>query len=158
MDRTEAINEIITYISSIKRALQGRAYRCCDGSSLTGGQVSVLFGIKHFGPINAQDLANKLAFTAGAVSQTIESLLESGLIKRTPRADSRRTFDLALSDIGMQKMAEIEQERNDMIEHTTTDFTDTELMQLAALLQKILLAVQTDKTTQAAERSAENIA
>ncbi len=156
MDRTEAITEIITYISSIKRALQGRTYRCHDGTHLTSGQLGVLFGIKHHGPISAQDLATRLAVTAGAVSQTVESLLESNFIERTPRADSRRTFDLNLSDSGAQKLMEIELERYAMIEQTTTDLTDDELVLFVTLLQKILLAVQTDKNIHTAERSAEN--
>ncbi len=156
MDRTAAITEIISYISSIKRVLYGRTYRCKDGSQLTNSQLGVLFGIKHHEPISAHDLSTHLAITAGAVSQTIDSLLESGLIERTPREDSRRTFNLSLSAAGAQKLSEIEQERYAMIEQTTTGLTDEELSLFVSLLQKILLAVQTDKNIHAAERSAEN--
>ncbi len=156
MNRTEAITEIITYISSIKHSLHGRTYRCQDGSSLTSSQLSTLFAIKYHGPVSAQDLASRLAVTAGAVSQTVDSLLETGFITRTPRANSRRTFNLDLSDIGAKKLIEIERERYAMIEQTTADLTDAELRMFVALLQKILLAVQTDKNTHATERSAEN--
>ncbi len=155
MNRTDAITEIISYMSSIKRAVYGRAYRCQDGSRLTTSQLGVLFGIKHHEPISAQDLSTHLAITAGAVSQTIDSLLESGLIERTPREDSRRTFNLSLSVGGAQKLSEIEQEHYAMIEQTTTDLTDEELTLFVSLLQKILLAVQTDKNIHTAERSAE---
>lgn len=155
MNRTDAITEIISYMSSIKRAMYGRTYRCQDGSQLTNSQLSVLFGIKHHGPISAQDLSTYLAITAGAVSQTVDTLLENGLIQRTPREDSRRTFNLSLSASGLQKLSNIEQERHAMIEQTTTDLTDDELRLFVSLLQKILLAVQTDKTIHTAERSAE---
>ena len=156
MSRTDAVTEIISYMSSIKRALYGRTYSCQDGSRLTNSQLAVLFGIKHHGPISAQDLSTRLAITAGAVSQTVDSLLESGLIERTPREDSRRTFNLSLSAGGAQKLSEIEQERYAMIEQTTTDLTDEELDLFISLLQKILVAVQTDKRIHTAERSAEN--
>ena len=156
MNRTDAITEIISYISSIKRALYGRTYRCDDGTHLTASQLGILFIIKHHGPISAHDLSTRLSITAGAVSQTVDTLLERGLIERSPREDSRRTFNLTLSPSGLHKLTEIEQERHAMIEQTTTDLTDEELTIFVRLLQKILLAVQTDKNIHTAERSAEN--
>jgi|GEM_PF-6706849 len=145
MNRTQAITGIITSIGGIKRSLHSQTYHCQDGSSLTTSQLILLFVIKQQGPLSAGELADKLSLTPGAVSQIVDSLLESKFITRTPQANSRRTFDLNLSKNGAKKLATIEQERYTMIERATVDLTDDELEIFVTSLQKILKAVQPNK-------------
>ena len=144
MNRTESIIELMTHIGGIKRSLQGQSYACMDGSTLTNGQLSLLFAIKHHGPVSAQDLANRLILTPGAVSQVVDGLLASGYINRTPRADSRRTFNLSLTPTGKKQVTAIERKRHAIIEQTTTELTDTELDAFVSIMQKILTALRNE--------------
>jgi DNA-binding MarR family transcriptional regulator len=155
MARSEAITELMTHIGGIKRSLQNHSYSCGDGSSLTSGQLSLLFAIKHHGPISAQDLANRLALTPGAVSQVVDGLLASGYLNRVPRADSRHTLDLSLTPIGATKVTAIEHKRHAIIEQTTEELTDTELQTFASIMQKILLSLQNERNTEANESKKE---
>lgn len=142
MNRTQAITEIITNIGGIKRSLHGQTYRCHDGTTLTSSQLGLLFIIKREGPLSAHALADRLALTAGAISQTVDSLLEGGFITRTPQVDNRRTFDLDLSESGAKRLASIERERYHLIEQATAELTDDELDVFVTSVQKILKALQ----------------
>ncbi len=144
MHRTEALTELMSTVSSIKRSFHGQTYQCSDGSLLTSGQLGLLFAIKHHGPISAQDLAARLSLTPGAVSQLVESLVESGYLTRTPRFDDRRIFDLTLSENGSEKVASIEKERHAIINQATSDLSEAELTQLVNAMQKILCAMQNE--------------
>ena len=154
--RSEAITELMAHIGGIKRSLQNHSYSCGDGSSLTSGQLSLLFAIKHsHGPISAQDLANRLALTPGAVSQVIDGLIDSGYLNRVPRADSRRTLDLSLTQIGATKVTAIERKRHTIIEQATEELTDAELQTFTSIMQKILLSLQNERNTEASESKKE---
>lgn len=147
MNRSQAITGIITSIGGIKRSLHGQTYHCQDGSSLTTSQLVLLFVIKQQGPLSAHELADRLSLTPGAVSQTVDSLLDGKFITRTAQANSRRTFDLNLSESGAKKLAAIEKERYSMIERATVELTDNELEIFVTSLQKILKAIQPNQET-----------
>lgn len=140
--RADNINEVISLLAGVKRSMQGRTYHCKDGSSLTSGQLSMLFTLKQHGPISAQEIATRLAMSPGAVSQLVESLSESNYIVRTPRTSDRRVIDLELSDTGLQQITSIEHERHIIIREMTDDLSDTELKQLISALQKMLHVLQ----------------
>jgi DNA-binding MarR family transcriptional regulator len=144
MNRAETISELMSLVASIKRSLQGRSYPCPDGSSLTSGQLGLLFALKHHGPTSAQELASRLSLTPGAISQLVETLAERGYVTRTPRTDDRRTIDLSLSKNGASQVTALERKRLAIIEQSTAELSDAELMLLVTAHQKILQALQNE--------------
>ncbi len=125
--------------------LPGKSYTCKDGSVLSGGQFWLLMALKQHGTISAQDLADKLCLTPGAVSQYVDSLLEGGYITRTPHGDSRRKFDLNLSEAGAKKLLTIQKDKYEFIKRATTSFSDEELETFKNLLQKIISSAQSEQ-------------
>lgn len=144
MERTHAITELVSAISSIKRSMQGHTYTCIDGTSLTSGQLGLLFAVKHHGPISAQDLAAKLSLTPGAISQLVESLHDGGYLERTARENDRRVFDLTLTKSGAKRVSDIEQKRHAIIDQATAELSDRDLKQLVDSIQKIQFAIQNE--------------
>lgn len=144
MNRTETISELMSLISSIKRSLQGRSYPCPDGTSLTSGQLGLLLALKHHAPISAQELASRLSLTPGAISQLVEILTERGYIIRAPHTDDRRIINLSLSQNGASQVTALERKRLAIIEQSTAELSDAELMLLVSAHQKILQALHSE--------------
>ena len=142
MNRNEAISELMSLIASVKRAMQGHAYPCQDGTSLTGAQLGILFALKHHGPIPAHQLSERLSLTPGGVSQLVEGLVERGFIHREPRDDDRRTHDLSLSPIGLKQTNSIERKRHAVLRQVTAELSDKELESLVSMHQKLLAAIK----------------
>ncbi len=146
MDRTRTISELLSLISSIKRTLQGRTYRCIDGSNLTISQLSLLFAVKQHEPVSSQTLASKLSMTPGAVSQLLDTLTTQGLVERSVRQSDRRSFALRLSPEGNTQLRAIESERYRTIQRATAELTDAEMQLLVNANRKILHALQHEVT------------
>lgn len=78
---------------------------CCIG--VTMAQCHALLEIEELGEATTNVLANNLLLDKSTLSRTVDSLVKLGLVKRKENSNDRRYITLVLSNKGVEKCNEI---------------------------------------------------
>ncbi len=97
---------------------------------------SMLIALHDGGPRRASDLVDMFSIDKGAVSRQVQSLLELGLIERTPDPEDRRAAILAITDLGHDRMEAVAEDRRTEIRERLGDWTDADLAQLVSSMSR----------------------
>ncbi len=110
---------------------------------MTKADGMTLMAIRHFNKEKAEDiltvseLAERLHTQPSAVSRTLKSLEERGMIERTVnRADRRNTY-VTLSEYGKKTSAEIERAMGDFAQAVLSRMNKEDLSRLVAYLNEL---------------------
>lgn len=91
---------------------------------------------------NAGELAHELGITTGATTRLIDALEGRGLLARERGGDDRRVVRLVITDAGEEIIEVLHGHVVDAWNDVIVDFTQDEAATLAALLVKLLSAVE----------------
>jgi DNA-binding MarR family transcriptional regulator len=83
---------------------------CCIG--VTMAQCHALLEIEELGEATTNVLANNLLLDKSTLSRTVDSLVKLGLVKRKENSNDRRYITLVLSNKGVEKCNEINENNN----------------------------------------------
>ena len=81
------------------RSMHGMA-AFAKGAGLTMPQLSLLMRLHHTGGCEVHDIGHVFGVSAGAASQLVDRLVQSGLVARTEDPQDRRVRQIALSEQG----------------------------------------------------------
>jgi len=109
---------------------------------IAGGQVSLvqlrLFSLVfHTEPQSVGDVAAFMGVTKAAAGQMVEKLVRRGWLRRTVVKTDRRTAMLSLTKSSEQMLERYESARDKRLKKIFRGFSDTELRQLANLLDRV---------------------
>ena len=93
-------HEMGVLVRRIRRLIAERARLVHPDLSPVG--YSMLVALNDSGPRRASDLVDLFSIDKGAVSRQVGSLLELGLIERSPDPEDRRAAILAITEEGSQ--------------------------------------------------------
>ncbi len=142
-ERKELVEAVMMRLGGIKRLMQGQQYHCKYGEVLTGAHVSILFAVKHHNKsVQSHVLAESLAMTPGGISQLLEKLIADGFLSKKPSDSDRRSFDIELTKKGRELTEHIVDKRYVMLQKTTSEFSEKELISFVSLLDKLTAALQ----------------
>jgi DNA-binding MarR family transcriptional regulator len=115
-------------------------------------QVLLLYRLYYQGQCGVSDIADHLAVTNAAASQSIERLVQQGLLERSEDPNDRRAKQIALSPAGRALMEEsIEARVRWMAELTTVLSPEDQTTIIAALDALTSAALRLDPHSQARE-------
>ena len=98
-------HEMGVLVRRIRRVIAERARMVHP--DLSPVAYSMLMALNDSGPRRASDLVEMFAIDKGAVSRQVGSLLELGMIERSPDPEDRRAAILAITDEGSRRLATI---------------------------------------------------
>jgi DNA-binding MarR family transcriptional regulator len=87
-------------------------------------------------PRRASELVDLFSIDKGAVSRQVQSLLELGLIERTPDPEDRRAAILAITPLGHERMEAVAEDRRTEVRERLGDWTDDDLAQLVGSMAR----------------------
>ena len=109
-------------------------FRTAEHSELTGPQLSIMTRIAEHGPTRINQLAAAEGVRMPTASNTINQLEKRGLVQRTRAAEDRRGVSVGLTELGIQELKRVGEERTqflaDMI--STLDEDHLKLIEQAA--------------------------
>ncbi len=115
-------------------------------------QVLLLYRLYYQGQCGVSDIADHLAVTNAAASQTIERLVQQGLLERSEDPNDRRARQIALSPAGRALMEESIEARVRWMAALTTVLSPDEQRNIIAALDALTsAAIRLDPNSQARE-------
>jgi len=135
------VEAIVTRIDKINRYFQ-KAYRATLGEvGLTKEEWKVLMSLH--GNVRSHGwLSRDLGVSTGAMTNRLDKLERSGLIRRTPDPQDRRGVLLELTDAGRTRLDEYVDAGADRERELLDGLTLSEKQELDGLLSKLLVSLQ----------------
>jgi DNA-binding MarR family transcriptional regulator len=106
--------------------------------ALTMPQMVTLFAIRDANTCRMSELAEITQQSAGTLTGIVDRLIEDGLVARVRDADDRRVVQVALTDIGHERVERVEQARHTDMDRMVAHFNLDELCQFEELLRRLL--------------------
>jgi DNA-binding MarR family transcriptional regulator len=116
--------------------------------ALTMPQMVTLFAIRDANTCRMSELAEVTQQSAGTLTGIVDRLIDDGLVARVRDADDRRVVQVALTDVGRERIERIEQARHDAMARMVYHFGLDQLCQFEELLRLLLVGLDTPATTQ----------
>ena len=114
--------------------------------SLTPSQFAVLECLGHRGEMTLGELSAKMLMSCGNMTVVVDNLEKDGLVERSRSASDRRVIHVSLTPAGQAQFAAIFPDHARHVERLASVLSPEEQHQLGALLKKLGLALQDDKT------------
>ncbi len=102
-----------------------------------GSQKRILILLNESGTVTQRELTEKLGIQPGSASEVIGKLENAGLIHRTPSAEDRRTAEINLTEIGIEKAHEAAHQRKKRHQEMFSALSEDEKETLLNLLEKL---------------------
>ncbi len=103
---------------------------------------SMLLALNDGGPRRASDLVDLFSIDKGAVSRQVGSLLELGMIERSPDPEDRRAAILAITEEGSRRLESISVVRRQEISERLSGWSDEDLRRFVAGLARYNQALE----------------
>ena len=97
---------------------------------------SMLMALNDSGPRRASDLVDMFTIDKGAVSRQVGSLLELGLIQRSPDPEDRRAAILAITEEGSNSLASIAAMRRQEVSERLSGWSDEDLQRFVEMMTR----------------------
>lgn len=133
-DRAALIHETVESIAVLSRAFARRSGKPFADLDLSGRHLSVLFELARHGSLTMSHLAKLLDLTAGAVTQTVQVLVEGRLVEVTADPADRRVRRAALLPAAAGRIAEFEAAYRTAVTPAFSGIADADLQVLASVL------------------------
>jgi DNA-binding MarR family transcriptional regulator len=132
---TKALTEVIREWSAVFMRRSGRDFRgFMEETGLSFSQINVLMRLFHGGKFGVSGIGEELGITNAAASQSIDRLVNLGLIQRTEDPQDRRAKQLALTQAGQALIEKGVEVRSQWIEGLTGAFTPAQQDMIIAAL------------------------
>jgi DNA-binding MarR family transcriptional regulator len=103
---------------------------------------SMLLALNDSGPRRASDLVDLFSIDKGAVSRQVGSLLELGMIERSPDPEDRRAAILAITEEGSRRLESISAMRRQEISERLSGWSEEDLRRFVAGLARYNQALE----------------
>ncbi len=133
-------HEMSVLVRRIRRVIAERARMLHP--DLSPVAYSMLMALNDSGPRRASDLVEIFSIDKGAVSRQVQTLLELGLIERSPDPEDRRAMILAISEEGHRRLANIASARRREVGQRLGEWGDEELGAFVRLLARYNSALE----------------
>jgi MarR family transcriptional regulator, organic hydroperoxide resistance regulator len=130
-----AVSNIYRVASAVRNVME-RDILAADGISWTG--FTALYVLWIWGPQEARHLADECGVTKGTLTGVVNTLVAKGLIHRQAHAADGRLVSLALTQLGTTTIRRLFPKFNHGESSVVASLTESEQMQLASLLRKVL--------------------
>ncbi len=135
----EEISALDCFIKLLRAAdsVNAAAVSQIQAGGLTESQFGILEALLHLGPLNQNQLAEKILKSGGNITLVIDNLLKHGLVTKEKREDDRRCFWISLSDKGANLIKTLLPDHVKMITERFAILSPEEQCQLSFLCRKL---------------------
>ncbi len=105
------------------------------------GQMDTLDVLAHHDGGRMSDVAEALRVDPSTATRAVQRLVNAGLATRQPCDDDGRVVQVALTEAGARRHAEVAERRAQLMAHVLGQFTPDERRQLADLLERLVGSV-----------------
>jgi DNA-binding MarR family transcriptional regulator len=137
---------VVGRISRAEKTIRPRLEAIFDSFGLSGEAFDVLATLRRAGPpyeLSPTDLFKSLLLSSAAMTSRIDRLEEAGLVARSPHPEDRRGIRVALTPKGKELIERALEAHVRNEEAILAALNATERKQLAGLLKKLLLSLET---------------
>jgi DNA-binding MarR family transcriptional regulator len=138
VDTTALANQLRPVLLKLNRELR----REIHSLGVTGGQVSLLVGIKQTPGIGVRELAAQERMSVPGMSKFVTRLEEAGLVRAEPVAGDKRRVGLALTADGHRVLRSVKSKRTAWLAKRLRDLTDDQLEALDAAIEPLTLLIE----------------
>lgn len=103
---------------------------------LQAGAYLMLAHVRRHGPLRAAALCEQFDLDKAAVSRQVQHLLDLGLVDRTPDPEDGRATLIGITADGAKRLCWVGKQRRRGMDERLTDWSTTELTDLAAVLER----------------------
>jgi DNA-binding MarR family transcriptional regulator len=127
MSQPKALTEVIREWSGVFMRRSGRDFRgFMEETGLSFSQLNILMRLFHGGRCGVSEIGERLGITNAAASQSIDRLVNLGLIKRSEDPEDRRAKQLALTQAGQALIEKSVEVRSQWVEGLTEALTSAQ--------------------------------
>lgn len=140
--RHQLIKALVETMSCVTRTVTSAKNIPFHGCTLSQSEARVMMYIAQSpeGSMSVKELAQTLRVTSGAITQTIDGLVENNLVTRRESKSDRRVLDIALTKKAHEEFAAFQKKYFTGIAPVFEVLSDAEIEQLTRLLSKVSLA------------------
>ena len=135
--RKQLIEEILHSLHAFQNMIRAKAASLGHQNHITHARWFVLMRIGHAKETRIKNLSEMLGMSSSAVTQFVDSLVQSGYVTRQEDPKDRRSIQLKLSPKGKKHIAATKEKRITEMESLFDALTDSELEEYARLQKKI---------------------
>jgi DNA-binding MarR family transcriptional regulator len=127
-------HEMGVLVRRIRRLIAERARLVHPDLSPVG--YSMLVALNDSGPRRASDLVDLFSIDKGAVSRQVGSLLDLGMIERSPDPEDRRAAILAITQEGSRRLATVAALRRREVGERLSGWSDEDLRSFVGMMAR----------------------
>lgn len=136
--RAESLGRVIERMAIVTREVNARGAYPFKALGLGRASMNLLFALARSDGARVAELAERLGITSGAVTQTVDSLRDAGLVTSEVSADDRRGRIIRLSDTARREIESFERQYIEAVAPAFDAVSTADVLEL----DRILTAVQ----------------
>ena len=138
MDSDALLDEIGAGAILMARLMNGRYGLGSTSTDLALPHYLLLRTLRDVGPMRVSDVAESCGMKNSAASMSLQTLEDRRLVKREHDASDRRVVHVTLSDEGLARLEEAEQERREAMRRYTATLPAEDLRVLARVMNTLI--------------------
>ena len=107
------------------------------GLTVGQGQPRILKELRDHGTMNQKELADACLMDVTTMSRTLDRMEKDGLLRRESNPESRRSWNVLLTDCGMEKADEVMKIFNMVDDVIFKGFSEEEIKMLSSMTDKV---------------------
>lgn len=143
MDADSLLDEIGARAILMARVMAGR-YGLGSPTDLALPHYLLLRTLRDIGPMRVSDIADSCGMKNPAVSMALQALEARGLVAREHDAGDRRVVHVTLTDAGLERLDQAEQERREAMRRYTAMLPREDLLVLARVMNTLIETMNAD--------------
>ncbi len=136
--RSKNLQELFATSDVVQRLMRQCIHRVFDQMGIAPSELHLLHTIDMLQPVSLKKLAAEMHLTPGAITQLVDSLVESGYVERTQDTHDRRVVVATLTSEGKEKITLLIRKKRALLEKVVANLDDDELDVFLRVQQKML--------------------
>lgn len=136
--RNKNLQDLFTTAALLQRMMHTCMLRTFDEAGIAPSQLQLLHLIGRQQPVSLKVLAADMRLTPGAITQTVDGLVQVGYVERESGKDDRRVITVSLTPTGREKASLLERQKQALLTKVVADLDDDEVAVYLRVQQKML--------------------
>lgn len=136
--RSKNLQELFATSDVVQRMMRQCIHQVFDELGIAPSQLHLLHTIETLQPVSLKKLATEMHLTPGAITQLVDSLVESGYVERSQDSRDRRVIVAKLTGEGAAKIGLLKRKKRNLLAKVVADLDDDEIDVFLRVQQKML--------------------
>ncbi|HUC20247.1 MAG TPA: MarR family transcriptional regulator [Candidatus Polarisedimenticolaceae bacterium] len=142
MNNNQRAEKFEAALASLRRAIAAAREKSILGLHYSRTQLEIIFLLNKLPGQTTGELAKRLFLTSGAVTQTVETLVQRGVMSRTADSKDRRIIRLNLTPTGLEVATDMHAARHKRIASLISKMSPAEAEALISSTERLAQLIQ----------------